>query len=215
VGENGSGKTTLAKLLCGLYKPTSGRILRDGDDMGTMDPDQVRAGTALIFQDYLRYSMTAAENIGVGRHERYGDRAAIRRAAMQAGADRTIEGLPDGYETLLGPEFEGGFDLSAGQWQRLALARAFFRDAPFIILDEPTASLDARAEHELFESIRSLFSGRAVMLISHRFSTVRSADRIYVLEKGRVRECGTHEALMQAAGLYAELFNLQASPFVK
>jgi ATP-binding cassette subfamily B protein len=215
VGENGSGKTTLAKLLCGLYTPQSGRILWDSQDIATMDPSEVRRSVAVIFQDYIRYMFTAAENIGVGRHERFDDRAGIHKAAVDAGADGFLSQLPEGYEALLGPEFEGGNDLSAGQWQRVALARAFFRDAPFIILDEPTAALDARSEHELFDSIRSLFAGRAVLLISHRFSTVRSADRIYVLKEGRVVETGSHAALMTNHALYSELFTLQASAYVE
>jgi ATP-binding cassette, subfamily B, bacterial len=214
VGENGSGKTTLAKLLCRLYLPDQGRVLWDGIDTAAVDPDELRRSVAVIFQDFLHYSLPAAENVGMGRHQRIGDLEGIRGAALHAGADDFLAKLPQGYETVLGPEFEGGKELSVGQWQRVALARAFFRDAPFIILDEPTAALDARAEHELFESIRTLFRGRSVLLISHRFSSVRSADRIYVLDGGRVVESGSHDQLMGQGGRYADLFTLQASAYL-
>lgn len=214
VGENGSGKTTLAKLMCGLYSPDSGAVLWDGTDVSTVDPEQLRAQVTVIFQDFVRYWLTARENIGMGRVERMDDRDAIAAAARHAGADRFIEAWPEGYDALMGPIFEGGKDLSVGQWQRMALARAFFRDAPLIILDEPTASLDARAEAELFERIRELFRGRSVLLISHRFSSVRSADRIYVMKEGEVVEHGSHEELMKTGGLYAELFNLQAAAYL-
>jgi len=214
VGENGSGKTTLAKLLCRLYLPQGGRVLWDGVDTATLDPDGLRNSVAVIFQDFLQYALPAAENIGMGRHQRIDDVEAIRAAAGQAGADDFLARLPQGYDTFLGPEFQGGKELSVGQWQRVALARAFFRDASFIILDEPTAALDARAEHELFESIRTLCRGRSVLLISHRFSSVRSADRIYVLDRGRVVESGSHQQLMDMGGRYAELFTLQASAYL-
>ena len=214
VGENGSGKSTLAKLLCRLYLPQRGRVLWDGTDTATVDPDELRRSVAVIFQDFLHYALPAAENIGMGRHQHIGDAEAIRRAAVHAGADEFLAKLPDGYGTVLGPEFEGGRELSVGQWQRVALARAFFRDAPFIILDEPTAALDARAEHELFASIRTLCRGRSVLLISHRFSSVRSADRIYVLDGGRMAESGSHDQLMARRGRYAELFALQASAYL-
>ena len=212
VGENGSSKTTLAKLLCRLYLPEQGRVLWDGVDTATVDPDGLRRSVAVIFQDFLHYALPASENIGMGRHQRIGDAEAIRGAALHAGADDFLAKLPKGYETVLGPEFEGGKELSVGQWRRVALARAFFRDAPFIILDEPTAALDARAEHELFESIRTLCRGRSVLLISHRF--VRSADRIYVLDGGRVVESGSHDELMALGGRYADLFTLQASAYL-
>ncbi len=213
VGENGSGKTTLAKVLAGLYTPEQGSVRWDGVDLTAYDPDQVRQSIAVIFQDFVRYFLSAAENIGVGRHQQSDDRSRIVSAARQAGADSYITTLDKGYDTKLGPQFLGGSDLSVGQWQRIALARAFFRDAPFIILDEPTAALDARAEYELFESIRTLAAGRTVLLISHRFSSVRSADQIYVLEKGTVIERGTHDELMTVGGLYAELFTLQAAAY--
>jgi ATP-binding cassette subfamily B protein len=215
VGENGSGKTTLAKLLAGLYTPDRGTICWDGVDTTSYDPDRLRSSVAVIFQDFVQYYLTARENIAMGRHQHFHDMDRITQAARQAGAHEYLESLDKGYETRLGPEFFGGSDLSVGQWQRVALARAFFRDAPFIILDEPTAALDPRAESELFESIRTLCAGRAVLLISHRFSSVRSADRIYVLRDGEVAEHGTHSDLMVAGGLYAELFTLQASAYVE
>jgi ATP-binding cassette subfamily B protein len=214
VGENGSGKTTLAKLLCRLYLPHAGRILWDGVDTASVDADGLRRSVAVIFQDFLHYALPARENVGMGRHQRIGDLDAVVAAASQAGADEFLARLPRGYETVLGPEFHGGKELSVGQWQRVALARAFFRDAPFIILDEPTAALDARAEHELFEGIRTLCQGRSVLLISHRFSSVRSADRIYVLDGGRVVESGSHDQLMARGGLYADLFTLQAASYL-
>lgn len=214
VGENGSGKTTLAKLLAGLYSPGSGTIRWDGIDVSRVDPDGLRRSVAVIFQDFLHYHFPARDNVGLGRHDAMDDLAAIRKAASQADADAFLAALPSGYETMLGPEFEGGTDLSIGQWQRIALARAFFRDAGFVILDEPTASLDARAEHDLFHRIRALLAGRTVLLISHRFSSVRSADRIYVLKEGRIVEHGSHDHLMDHAGLYAELFSLQAAAYL-
>ncbi len=214
VGENGSGKTTLAKLLANLYRPTTGRITWDGTDTATVDPDQLRDAIALIFQDFIRYKLPARENIGMGRAEHVEDLERVRRAATQAGADAFLDRLPKGYETVLSKEFAEGRDLSLGQWQRVALARAFFRDAPFIILDEPTAALDPRAERALFDSIRGLTIGRTVLLISHRFSSVRNADRIYVMAEGRVAERGTHAELMAAGGLYAELFTLQAEQYL-
>lgn len=213
VGANGSGKTTLAKLLAGLYVPTSGTITWDGTDTRDADSRELLSRTAIVFQDFIRYNLSAADNIALGRHERAGDTEAIIAAAVQAGADADISALPEGYQTLLGPAFIDGTDLSLGQWQRLAIARTFFRDAPLVILDEPTAALDAKAEHELFSKIGELFAGRSVLLISHRFSTVRSADRIYVLRDGSVVESGTHPQLMDLGGTYAELFALQASPY--
>jgi ABC-type multidrug transport system fused ATPase/permease subunit len=215
VGENGSGKTTLAKMLAGLYRPQGGRIRWDDVDLAEVDADELRRSIAVIFQDFERYLLPARENVGLGRKERIDDFATIVEAAQRADADDFLSGLPEGYETMLGREFSGGFDLSIGQWQRVALARAFFRDAPFVILDEPTASLDARAESRLFERMRELLEGRSVVLISHRFSSVRSADRIYVLHEGRVVEHGSHDQLMAEDGLYAELFTLQARAYVE
>ena len=214
VGENGSGKTTLAKIVAGLYRPQAGRVVWDDVDIADVDLDELRASIAVIFQDFERYLLPARENVGMGRHERIDEREAVIAAAARADADDFLARLPEGYDTMLGREFAGGYDLSIGQWQRVALARAFFRDAPLVILDEPTAALDARAESRLFERLRQLLEGRSVLLISHRFSSVRSADRIYVLEQGRVVEEGSHDELMAAGGRYAELFTLQAQAYV-
>ena len=214
VGENGSGKTTLAKILAGLYVPDAGTVTWDGVDVARCDPDRLRDSVAVIFQDFAKYLLTARDNIALGRHERYDDRAGMEAAAGVSGADAFLRALPDGYESRLGPEFLGGTDLSVGQWQRVALARAIFRDCPFVILDEPTAALDPRSERELFDGIRRLFADRAVLLISHRFATVRSADRIYVLRDGAVVEQGSHDELIGRRGIYAELFDYQASAFL-
>jgi ATP-binding cassette, subfamily B, bacterial len=215
VGENGSGKTTLAKLLCRLYRPDEGRIRWDDTDLSDVDDVRLREQVAVVFQDFGRYLFPVAENIGLGRVTRLGDREAIVRAARAAGADAFIRELPEGYDTPLGKIFEGGVDLSTGQWQRIALARAFFRDSTLVILDEPTAALDARAEHELYDNMRELFAGRTVVLISHRFSTVRSADRIYVLDAGRIVESGNHAELMARNGRYAQLYALQAAAYAE
>ena len=214
VGENGSGKTTLAKLLAGLYEPQRGTIRWDGADVRDLEPDGLRRSVAVIFQDFVRFHLRARDNIGLGRVDAADDLPAIRAAAVHADADEFLAALAQGYETVLGPEFVGGTDLSVGQWQRVALGRAFFREAPFVILDEPTAALDPRAEHDLFERIGDLLAGRTVLVISHRFSSVRHADRIVVLDQGRVVETGTHEELVQLGGLYAELFSLQAAAYL-
>jgi ATP-binding cassette, subfamily B, bacterial len=215
VGANGSGKTTLAKLMAGLYVPDRGRVLLHGADTRAADRAQLRRDVAVVFQDFLRYWLPVRDNIAMGRHERFGDDAAVVEAARRAGAHDDLQALPEGYDTRLGPVFAGGADLSVGQWQKIAIARLFFRDAPFVILDEPTAALDARAEHDLFARIEELLEGRAVLLISHRFSTVREADRIYVLDRGEVIEEGGHDELMALGGTYAEMFTLQAAAYAR
>ena len=213
VGENGCGKTTLAKILCSLYRPAKGTIRWDDVDVADCDPAGVRSRIAIVFQDFVRYStLTAAENIGIGLPSKMGDRAAIVEAATRAGAHAAIEALPKGYDTVMSRQF-GGADLSTGQWQRVALARAFLRDAPLVVLDEPTAALDPRAERDLFETVASLYESRSALLISHRLSSVRFAHRICVLAGGRITESGTHEELLAAAGDYAELFELQARSY--
>jgi ATP-binding cassette subfamily B protein len=214
VGENGSGKTTLVKLICQLYRPDVGRILWNGIDTSVLSPDVVRQEMTVLFQDYVQYHLSVRDNILLGRPDRAVDDDAIRAAAEAAGADRFLSSLPAGYDTRLGREFYGGYELSVGQWQRLALARAFFRGGSFLILDEPTAALDPRAEADLFAQMRQLARGRSVLLVSHRFSSVRSADRIYVLEAGRVVEHGDHDSLIAIDGLYAELFTLQAEAYL-
>lgn len=213
VGENGSGKTTLAKLIAGLYRPTHGRIFWDGLDTEGLEPADVRRSLAVIFQDFACYQFSALENVAMGAPDLPIDEAKATDSARRAGADGFLRALPDGYHTILSREFADGVDLSVGQWQRVAIARALYRDAALVVLDEPTAALDPRAEHELFADLRLALQGRSALLISHRFSSVRSADRIYVLQAGRVLESGTHEELMAAQGLYAELFGLQAAGY--
>lgn len=214
VGDNGSGKTTLAKLLGFLYRPDSGHILWDGVDTASKDPEALRRSIAVLFQDFGRYWLTARDNIGIGATERLDDLDHIVAASRAADADGFLANLPLGYDTVLSRLFEGGRDLSIGQWQRVALARAIFRDPPLIIMDEPTAALDAMAEYRLFQSMREVCRGRAVLLISHRFSSVRDADRTYVLDHGRVIEVGNHDELMELGGRYAHMFSLQASAYL-
>jgi len=214
VGENGSGKTTLAKILASLYDPDSGSVRWDGIDGREYSRPAMRDRVAVIFQDFVRYALSAKENIALGRPEEPVDDARVLAAARTAGADRTIDDLPMGYRTPLSRMFAGGQDLSGGQWQRIALARAFYRDAPLVILDEPSAALDPRAEFELFASLRDVLAGRTALFISHRFSTARTADRIYVLDEGRVVETGSHDELMAADGQYADLFRLQAAAYL-
>lgn len=214
VGENGSGKTTLAKILAGLYDADTGAVRWDGTDAREIDRATLRERVAPIFQDFVRYAFSARDNVTVGDVDAPADEDRVRGAAARAGADGFLSALPHGYDTMLSRLFRDGRDLSGGQWQRVAIARAFYRDAPLIILDEPTASLDPRAEHQIFESLRDVLAGRSAVFISHRFSTVRSADHIYVLESGLVAEHGTHDELMAAGGLYADLFTLQASAYL-
>ncbi|WP_407351760.1 ABC transporter ATP-binding protein [Luteimonas sp. R10] len=213
VGENGAGKTTLVKLLARLYDPDEGRILLDGRDLREYDLDDLRANIGVIFQDFVRYHLTAAENIGVGRIDAMDDDARIRDAAQRAMADEVIEALPLGYAQLIGRRFRTGVDLSGGQWQKIAIARAYMRDAQVMILDEPTAALDARSEFEVFKRFKELSERRTAVLISHRFSSVRMADRILVLEAGMIEASGTHAELMAQGGRYAELFELQAAGY--
>ena len=210
VGENGSGKTTLAKVLAGLYTPTSGRIYRDGVDLSTMDPEVVADGTMMVMQNPIRWPHTARANVRAGRHDRVDpdDRALLAAAAL-AGADSVVAGLPAGWDTLLSAYYRDGVDLSGGQWQRLAVARGLFRDAPLLIWDEPTAPLDARAEYAVYESLRRLARDRTVVLITHRLASIRHADRIYLLHAGALVEEGTHDELIAVSGRYAEMYALQ------
>ena len=218
VGGNGAGKTTLIKLLLRLYEPTRGEILLDGHPLSAYDPAEYHAQAGVIFQDFVRYDMSAEQNIAVGRIGALADAAEAERGSIRGAAERSlaaevIEGLPERYRTMLGRRFEGGVDLSGGQWQKVALARAYLRDAQVLILDEPTAALDARAEYEVFQRFAELTRGKIAILISHRFSTVRMADRILVLEDGRVLEEGSHESLLEQGGRYRELFSLQAAGY--
>jgi ATP-binding cassette subfamily B protein len=213
VGENGAGKTTLVKLLARLYDPDEGRILLDGHDLREYDLFALRSNIGVIFQDFVRYHLTAAENIAVGRIEAREDRPRIVRAAQRSLADEVIAKLPNGYDQVIGKRFRTGIDLSGGEWQKVAIARAYMRDAQVLILDEPTAALDARSEFEVFQRFKELSRGKTAVLISHRFSSVRMADRIVVLADGAVEAVGTHDELLAAGGRYAELFELQAAGY--
>ncbi|HEX4230851.1 MAG TPA: ABC transporter ATP-binding protein [Bryobacteraceae bacterium] len=213
VGENGAGKTTLVKLLARLYDPTAGRILLDGVDLREYSVEDLRSEIGVIFQDYMRYDMLASENIGFGRIEHVEDEHRVARSAEKSLAAQVVDKLPAQYRQMLGRRFEGGVDLSTGQWQKIALARAYMRDAQILILDEPTASLDARAEFEVYQRFVDLTAGKMAVLISHRFSTVRMADRILVLEQGRIEEQGSHRQLLALGRKYAELFELQAAGY--
>lgn len=214
VGENGAGKTTLVKLLARLYEPTAGCILLDGRDIREYEPAELHRAIGVVFQDFVRYHLTARENIGLGRIEHLHDRARIRAAAEASGALPLLEKLPFGAETLLGRTFEGSVELSGGEWQKLALARAFIRDAQVLILDEPTAALDPLAEHEVFQRFAELTAGKTTLFVSHRFSTVKMARSILVLENGRVLEQGSHDELMARDGQYARMFRTQAKQYL-
>jgi len=213
VGHNGAGKTTLVKLLSRLYDPTEGTILIDGTDIRELDPLDLRQKIGVIFQDFVRYHLPVSENIGFGQIEAVDRMDKIIDSARKSGADAMIGNLPQGYQTMLGRWFHGGHELSLGQWQRVALARAFMRDAEILVLDEPTASLDAQTEYEIFQHFKELTDGKMAILISHRFSTVRMADRIVVIEGGRVAENGSHEELLRREGIYARLFSMQAEGY--
>jgi ATP-binding cassette subfamily B protein len=214
VGHNGAGKTTFIKLLSRLYEPTEGRILLDGRDLRSIPPEELRRRLAVVFQDFNQYQFIVRENVALGDAPHADDGARVARALENGGADAVVAGLPKGIETQLGRWFQGGVELSGGQWQKVALSRAFMRDeADLLVLDEPTAALDAEAEHQVFERVRQIARGRTTILISHRFSTVRQADRIVVIASGRVLEQGSHDELVAAEGRYAELFRLQAQGY--
>ncbi|TAD96281.1 MAG: ATP-binding cassette domain-containing protein, partial [Bacteroidetes bacterium] len=213
VGENGAGKTTLVKLLARLYEPTEGRILLDGIDLKLYDLADLRDSIGIIFQDFVRFDFTAAENIAIGDIKESQNMPKIESAAEKSLADELVNRLPKKYDQLLGSKFADSVNLSGGEWQKIAIARSYMRDSQLLILDEPTAALDARAEHEVFLRFSKLVQGKSAILISHRFSTVRMADRILFLEKGEIREIGSHEELLALNGKYAELFNLQAKGY--
>jgi ATP-binding cassette, subfamily B, bacterial len=213
IGENGEGKTTLVKLLTRLYDPTEGQILLDGVDLREYNLDDLYREIGVIFQDFMRYEMTARENIAVGQIDQNGNLPLLKAAAGKSMANEVIERLPRDYEQMLGRRFENGVDLSGGEWQKVALARAYLRDAQVLILDEPTAALDARSEFEVFQRFAELTTGKTALFISHRFSTVRMADRIVVLENGRIAEDGSHDELSRLGGHYAEMFEMQAASY--
>ena len=213
VGENGAGKTTLVKLLARLYDPDEGRITLDGYDLRDYDLEALRGAMGVIFQDFMRYNLSAADNIAVGRIEDRDNRPRIIAAAQRSLADPVIAGLPDKYDQMIGKRFRNGVELSGGEWQKIAIARAYMRGAEVLILDEPTAALDARSEFEVFQRFKELSAGKTAILISHRFSSVRMADRILVLAGGRVEASGSHEELLAQSGRYAELFELQAAGY--
>jgi ATP-binding cassette subfamily B protein len=213
IGENGEGKTTIVKLLTRLYDPVEGQVLLDGVDLREYSLEYLYREIGVIFQDFMRYEMTARENIAVGRIEEVANLPLLRQSAQKSLADEVVDKLPSGYEQMLGRRFDGGVDLSGGEWQKVALARAYLRDAQVLILDEPTSALDARSEYEVFQRFADLTAGKMALFISHRFSTVRMADRIVVLENGRIAEEGDHETLAHLGGRYAEMFELQAASY--
>jgi len=213
IGENGQGKTTLVKLITRLYDPTAGQILLDGVDLREYSLEDLHRHIGVIFQDFMRFEMTARENIAVGRVDQPNQQPDIEIAAHKSLADTVVSKFANGYDQMLGRRFEGGVELSGGEWQKMALARAYLRDAQMLILDEPTAALDARSELEVFERFAELTEGKMALLISHRFSTVRMADRIVVLSGGRLIEEGNHQQLMTRGGLYAEMFEMQAASY--
>jgi ATP-binding cassette subfamily B protein len=213
IGENGEGKTTIVKLMTRLYDPTDGQVLLDGVDLREYDLEDLHREMGVIFQDFMRYEMTARENVAVGRVEKIDNLELLKTASHKSMADAVIERLPQGYDQMLGRRFEQGVDLSGGEWQKVALARAYLRDAQILILDEPTAALDARSEFEVFRRFSELTAGKMALFISHRFSTVRAADRILVLAHGKIAEEGTHDELSSLRGRYAEMFEMQASSY--
>jgi len=213
VGENGQGKTTIVKLLTRLYDPSEGQVLLDGADLREYNLEDLYRNIGIIFQDFMRYEMTARENIAVGRIEEIDSLLLLQQAAEKSMADEVISRLPGQYEQMLGRRFDGGVDLSGGEWQKVALARAYLRNAQLLVLDEPTAALDARSEFQVFQRFSELTAGKMALFISHRFSTVRMADRIVVIEGGRVAEDGDHEQLTHLGGRYAEMFEMQAGSY--
>jgi ATP-binding cassette subfamily B protein len=213
IGENGQGKTTIVKLITRLYDPTDGQILLDGVDLREYDLEDLYREIGVIFQDFMRYEMTARENIAVGKIDEVEDLTRLQDAAQKSLADEVIARLPGKYDQMLGRRFDGGVDLSGGEWQKLALARAYLRNSQLFILDEPTAALDARSEFEVFKRFAELTTGKMALFISHRFSTVRMADRIIVLENGRIAEEGKHDELTHLGGRYAEMFEMQAASY--
>ena len=213
IGENGEGKTTIVKLLTRLYDPAEGQVLLDGIDLREYNLEDLYREIGVIFQDFMRYEMTARENIAVGRIENIDNLQLLQQSAEKSLADDVVGKLASGYDQMLGRRFDGGVDLSGGEWQKIALARAYLRDAQVLILDEPTSALDARSEYEVFQRFAELTAGKMALFISHRFSTVRMADRIVVLEKGRIAEDGNHDALTRLGGRYAEMFELQAASY--
>jgi ATP-binding cassette subfamily B protein len=213
IGENGQGKTTIVKLITRLYDPTEGQVLLEGVDLREYSLEDLYREIGVIFQDFMRYEMTARENIAVGRIDELSNLKLVQSAAGKSLADQVVAKLEGGYEQMLGRRFEEGVDLSGGEWQKIALARAYLRDAQLLILDEPTAALDARSEFEVFQRFAELTQGKMALFISHRFSTVRMADRIVVLENGSIAEQGTHDELATLGGRYAEMFEMQAASY--